>query len=39
MWIKNNIFTLVEDVKKDKNYLKIFFDEEIDIYNIESQNM
>lgn len=37
VWIKNNIFTLVEDVKKDKNYLKIFFDEEIDIYNIESQ--
>ncbi|WP_227845920.1 CRISPR-associated protein Cse4 [Clostridioides sp. ES-S-0145-01] len=36
-WIKDNIFTLVENNKKDKNYLKIFFDEKIDLYNRENQ--
>lgn len=37
LWIKTNIFDLVESVKKDKNYLKIFFDEKIELYNDENQ--
>lgn len=38
-WIKENIFTLLEKLKlkKDKTYLKIFFKEDLERYQIESQ--
>ena len=35
-WIKSNVFNLVNEVKSDKNYLKVFFEEDIDIYSKES---
>lgn len=37
-WIKKNIFTLIEknELKKDKNYLKIFFEADLDKYSNES---
>jgi CRISPR-associated protein Csh1 len=37
-WIKANIFSLLDrdEIKKDKNYLKIFFEEDISQYSQES---
>ncbi|WP_298847240.1 type I-B CRISPR-associated protein Cas8b/Csh1 [Clostridium sp.] len=35
-WIKNNIFSLINKVAKNKNYLKIFFQYDIDLYKKES---
>lgn len=36
-WIKENIYKVLEEVKKDKNYLKIFFSEDISLYKQESE--
>ena len=37
-WIKANIFSLLDrdEIKKDQNYLKIFFEEDISQYSNES---
>lgn len=37
-WIKSNIFSLLErdDIKKDKNYLKVFFEEDVVRYSNEN---
>lgn len=36
-WIKNNIFSLINKVAKNKNYLKIFFKCDIELYKKESE--
>lgn len=38
IWIKSNIFTLLErySIKKDNNYLKVFFEEDISKYSNEN---
>ncbi|MEG0680123.1 MAG: CRISPR-associated protein Cse4 [Eubacterium sp.] len=38
-WILENIFTLIEnnDIKDDKNYLKIYFDVDENLYRIENE--
>lgn len=35
-WVKENLNKLLSEIKNDKNYLKIFFEESIDIYKKES---
>ena len=37
-WIKEKIKFLLDEVKKDKNYLKIFFQADIKEYKKESEN-
>ncbi|MBU3207669.1 CRISPR-associated protein Cse4 [Clostridium algidicarnis] len=39
LWIEDNIFDLMDnnDIKKDKNYLKIFFEEDLSEYEKESE--
>lgn len=36
-WIKNNLYSLKEKTKDSKNYLKIFFDEDLEKYKKESK--
>jgi len=36
-WIKNNIFSLLDKVTKNKSYLKIFLKCDIELYKIESE--
>lgn len=36
-WIKENVFSILEKVKDDKNYVKIFFKKDIDTYQKESE--
>lgn len=36
-WIKENIYSLLDEVKKDENYLKIFFKSYIEEYKKESE--
>lgn len=37
IWIKDNIFSILEKVKDDKNYVKIFFKKDLDTYKKESE--
>lgn len=36
-WIKNNLYSLKEKTKDSKNYIKIFFDEDLEEYKRESK--
>ncbi|MDT8719415.1 CRISPR-associated protein Cse4 [Clostridium sp. 19966] len=36
-WIKENIYTVLSEVKKDKNYLKVFFASSLSLYKQESE--
>ena len=36
-WIKNNIFSLLEQVRNNKSYLKIFFKADVEEYKKESE--
>lgn len=36
-WIKENLYEVLDEVKKDKNYLKIFFKADIEQYKQESE--